>query len=776
MQLRNLYLLLETVAEKHPGNGLLIYSPGMVDAVGTTLTYPDLLSRAQLNANLIHKLDAGPGSIVLLHFNNHLDNLVWFWSVVCAGLIPALSTPFTNNAEQRKKHIAHLRQVLDDPICLTSKGLLSEFAKQDALRLRTIDSLTLGAESLNGYLQKDRLYFPVVQGQFKRADDLAVLMLTSGSTGNAKAVSLTHGQMLDSIAGKCDAHNTKESPFLNWVGVDHVACLTEIHLHAMWAGASQVHVQAADLVPHPLRFLQLIQRHRVAHSFAPNFFLASLRRALESPDATELRNSLDLSTLRTIVTGGEANVVETCVALTKLLNEHGASSNVLSPAFGMTETCGGSIYSKDCPRRDIECNNEFATVGSCISGMDMRITDDSGKDIGRDVAGNLEVRGPVVFSKYYNNPKATSDSFHDGWFITGDRGIIDSLGQLTLTGRAKETVIINGVNYFPYEIETTLDDIPGAKPSYTLVFPHRRPGAQTETLCVVYLPTYAADDVLARVETSDAISKAIMLQTGVRPDVIPLDEVILQKSTLGKLPRAKIRSAFENGSFRAFQNSNGEIIASHKAASYEPPANEVEELISSVYEDVFDVPKQELGVKTNIFVMGVNSIDIIRVKQVLDKKLQLDVPIIMVMTNPSIRSLANALEDLRKPHVYNPMVVLQSQGSKTPLWLIHPGMGEVLVFLALASHFTDRPVYAIRARGFEEGELPFSSISEVVTTYHAKIKATQPTGPYAIAGYSYGSMIAFEITKLLNRNADEVKFLGILNLPPHIAFRMRQLD
>ena len=124
------------------------------------------------------------------------------------------------------------------------------------------------------------------------------------------------------------------------------------------------------------------------------------------------------------------------------------------------------------------------------------------------------------------------------------------------------------------------------------------------------------------------------------------------------------------------------------------------------------------------------------------------------------------------------MVVLQSQGQETPLWLIHPGVGEVLVFLGLASHFTGRPVYAMRARGFEKGESFFSSIEEMVTTYVRRIRTVQPNGPYALAGYSYGAMVAFEIAKRLTNQEgeNEVKFLGIFNLPPHIKTRMRQLD
>jgi thioesterase domain-containing protein len=84
-------------------------------------------------------------------------------------------------------------------------------------------------------------------------------------------------------------------------------------------------------------------------------------------------------------------------------------------------------------------------------------------------------------------------------------------------------------------------------------------------------------------------------------------------------------------------------------------------------------------------------------------------------------------------------------------------------------------VYALRARGFGEGQTVFSDINDAVSTYHAAIKERQPRGPYAIAGYSYGSMLAFEIAKRLEAAGDEVRFLGSFNLPPHIKARMRQL-
>lgn len=143
-------------------------------------------------------------------------------------------------------------------------------------------------------------------------DDPAIFMLTSGSSGNAKAVCLRHGQFITGVLGKSKHHETTpDDTFLNWISMDHVANLSEIHLHAMSLGAEQVHVQAADLLERPSSFLSLLHKHHAAYTFAPNFFLAALRRQLEDNSGSASRaRYFDLSSLKALISGGEANVVD----------------------------------------------------------------------------------------------------------------------------------------------------------------------------------------------------------------------------------------------------------------------------------------------------------------------------------------------------------------------------------------------------------------------------------------------------------------------------------
>lgn len=776
--LDDLKALLESTVDKHAARYIIAYPLGNTDT-GQKIKYSELRAQARTNALLLGSIHGfRKGRVILLHFKDHLDNIIWFWSALYAECVPVMSTPFTNNLEQRGKHIRHLHTLLRDPLCLTRSNLLGDFSGQDILNPATIESLGCPRVASNN-THRESSTNPAVS-------NTAMLMLTSGSSGNVKAVCLSHEQVLAAIKGKASVVKLHEGhPFLNWVGLDHVAGLIEIHLQAMYLGMDQIHVQPADLISEPSMFLNLISRHRVSRSFAPNFFLAKLRQTMEPYISDAIDKELDLSCLSLLASGGEANLVHTCDAVSKLLGKYGAPDNVIVPGFGMTETCAGAIYNINCPSYDLQRQHEFASVGKCMPGIRIRVTVSSkaARLASLGEPGNLEVSGLVVFKSYYNDVLASKDAFtDDGWFKTGDQAIIDSAGNLTLIGRTKETMIINGIKYLPHELESSIEEasIAEVTSSYTVCFSYRSKGSETEQLCVVYLPTYVPEDIEARIRTVNAVVEIVMLQTGIRPYVLPLNRSVLQKSTLGKISRTRIRTAFERNDYKQYQESNDEMIKSYKqlkAVGGSKPANDMERFLVREFCEALGLCEDETNVNDSIFETGVTSIDLIKLKRRIEKQLSLsiEIPMIIMLKNPTMRALAKSIQHPNSSTAYDPVVKLQHQGHKIPLWLVHPGVGEILVFLGLAKHMTDRPVYALRARGFNFGETYFENIKEVVSSYHAAIKATQSVGPYALAGYSYGTMLAFEIAKVLESNGDDVSFLGSFNLPPHIKDRMNQL-
>lgn len=220
---------------------------------------------------------------MLVHFDRHCGHFDWFWAVTITGLTPAISTPFVSDTGQRRKHLIHLFDLFRDPIILTTTALESEFLNLEHLRIRTVESMVQTNQQVNEFVSEtmckpatgcidDHLNGFFSSGEHSR-DDLAILMLTSGSTGNAKAVCLRHNQIIQATKGKSQHLKlSADDRFLNWIGMDHVANMVEMRLGAMYLCAEQVHVQASDLLIDPLKFLGLLDKHRISYAFPPTSF------------------------------------------------------------------------------------------------------------------------------------------------------------------------------------------------------------------------------------------------------------------------------------------------------------------------------------------------------------------------------------------------------------------------------------------------------------------------------------------------------------------------
>ncbi|KAL9112105.1 MAG: hypothetical protein Q9227_003482 [Pyrenula ochraceoflavens] len=776
MHCPSLLSLLQNAASLNPSCGLLIQAS---DPTSTfyRIPYSVLLRESQKRSSILRHLTGfQEGSPILLHFEEHSETLFWFWAVLWADAVPVLTGTFSHIPEQRQRYLDSLASLLTDPICITSEKLAHLFEGNKRLYTRTAESLQIKP---NGTSALDPPYKRV-----QRYTDLAMLMLTSGSTGAPKAVRLRHSQILSAVASKSSFRKLPaEKPFLNWIGLDHVASIVEIHLTAMYSGLDQIHLYATNVIAEPLKFLDVLSNYQVTRTFAPNFFLAKLLSALKTLPEDARSTRWNFANLRWLGSGGEANDTVVCSGIAEALSNHGAPQDVLVPGFGMTETCAGIIYNLNCPSYDKHCAYPFTSLGKCIPGVKMRVTLPSiGQDTliaAVDEPGNLELCGSAVFDGYFRNSEATAEAFTaDGWFKTGDQAIIDASENLRLTGRVKETMIINGLKHYPQDVETVVNQALSSNISRLVCFPYRGPGSDTEQVCLAYTIRKDLTDTHDYLKVQDLIVQLVVLHIGARPYVLALaDDSDLPTTTLGKISRARMRALLENGHFRTQEELQRSRILDRQKPNTEEKPSDAERLLLEDFQEAFGIDSASLGLDTPIFEFGVTSIDIIRLKKRLGDRLDAEIPITTLLLNPTPRTMAQALRDLSSPKVYDPIVPLRTTGSKTALWLIHPGVGEVLVFLNLAKKMPlDRPIYALRARGFDSGQNFFSDIAEAVDTYFLAIKRTQPAGPYAIAGYSFGTMLAFEVCKRLEQSGDEVRFMGSFNLPPHIKWRMRQLD
>ncbi|KAI3537574.1 hypothetical protein CABS03_09762 [Colletotrichum abscissum] len=248
------------------------------------------------------------------------------------------------------------------------------------------------------------------------ASEPAVLMLTSGTTGRAKAVQLSHDQILASLEGKAKSAGPQSGgPYLNWIVKDHVSCLTENHLLAMYMGFYQVHLSADEVLSNPVQLLNMVSRHRVWRTFAPHSFLAKLSRELVLEQTSSSDGDLDLGCLQWLDSGGEANTVDVCEAFQTQLEKYGARKDIIVLGFGMTETCAGCVYNANYPTYDRGQNHQHVDVGKGVPGLQLRVRLLDGNSpsafANAGQVGLLELSGDVVFDGYFNDRGSKAAAF-----------------------------------------------------------------------------------------------------------------------------------------------------------------------------------------------------------------------------------------------------------------------------------------------------------------------------------------------------------------------------
>jgi acyl-CoA synthetase (AMP-forming)/AMP-acid ligase II len=262
--------------------------------------------------------------------------------------------------------------------------------------------------------------------------------------------------------------------------------------------------------------------------------------------------------------------------------------------------------------------HEFLDLGRPINGCEMRIVDPAdGSTLRPDgESGELQVRGPMLFVRYYNNADATSSSFVEGgWYRTGDVGIIEN-GVMRLSGRIKDTVIVHGVSYGIPELETHLQNVEGVTHSFLAAAPYRAPGQETEGFIVFYSPTFDLDgpDASTKLFATHRALRDICVKMITLPPqfIVPIPVNQMEKTTLGKLSRARLISLFKQGQLAKHIARSEELLSEARGATFVAPSTEAEKALAKIYAGIFNLAESEMSASDNFFELGGTSIDVIR--------------------------------------------------------------------------------------------------------------------------------------------------------------------
>ncbi|SFO54465.1 long-chain acyl-CoA synthetase [Pseudonocardia ammonioxydans] len=421
--------------------------------------YADLHTRAAAVAGDLRSRGVDPGDRVGLVLPNVPAYPIVFYGALLAGAIVVPLNPLLKRAE--------LEYFLNDSgmqIVYAWDGGSDEVSQAaDSAGVTEIEVPATGPTELSG--------IPITEPVNRAANDTAVILYTSGTTGRPKGAELTHHNL------SSNASTTAET--LIEITADDVimGCLPLFHVFGLTCGLNAA-VRAGStltLLPRfdPAKALHVVARDKVTvFEGVPTMYAA----ILHSPAAT----GADMSSLRTCITGGSAMPVE---VLANFESQFGCR---VFEGYGLSETAPVASFNQ--PSRP----SRPGTIGFPVRGCEMRVVDDEGHDVPEDENGELVIRGENVMKGYWNKPDATAEAFVDGWFRTGDVATKDRDGFFTVVDRKKDLIIRGGYNVYPREVEESLYGHPAVAEAAVIGIKHADLGEEVGA-AVALKPNNQAD-------------------------------------------------------------------------------------------------------------------------------------------------------------------------------------------------------------------------------------------------------------------------------------------
>ncbi|MFF4383663.1 fatty acyl-AMP ligase [Kitasatospora sp. NPDC001547] len=520
-----------------------------------SLTYAELDAEARRVASWLQERCA-PGDRAMLLHPAGLPFVTAFLGCLYAGVV-AVPSPMPGQFQYQQRRVARIAGDADLAVALTDVGQLGE-AQQWAgagglgLPVAASDAPDFGDAA-------------AWRDHAAAAGDLALLQYTSGSTGDPKGVMVDHANLLHNADSFGRALGfTERTNFGGWIPLYHDMGLMAQTLPGLFLGSQVVLMSPMAFLKRPHHWLRLIDRYDIGLSAAPNFAYELCTRRVTDQQIAEL----DLSRWRFAANGSEPNQASTLRDFAERFAPAGFRAEQFAPSYGMAEaTVFISARSTRPPVfravdaqalekhlvQDPEPGAPVRELVGCgdVPDLDVRIVDENGNVLPDGTTGEIWLRGPSVARGYWGRPDATEEAFHartadgDGPYLrTGDLGALVD-GEIFVTGRTKDLLIVHGRNLYPHDIEHELrlqhpELATLAGTAFTVPVP------QEEVVVVHEVRGRFTEEQLR--ELAAALRATVHREFGVHAaGVVLLRPGAVRKTTSGKVQRGEMRSLFLSG-------------------------------------------------------------------------------------------------------------------------------------------------------------------------------------------------------------------------------------
>lgn len=504
------------------------------------ITYGELFEKASLYCGAYQALGIERGANIFIQLNLGDDLLYSFLGAMLGGYVPSIIAPPGERQEPGHywKQLLNQCQRFEGAWLLTSPDHVSLVASM----LGVTAVRTFGINTVREHLRPS-------SRQTLKSSEIALLQHSSGTTGIRKGVALTHRAILDQIVRYAQVLSLDtDDVVVSWLPLYHDMGLISSFLLPMATGTPLVLLDPFEWALAPWTLLTAISTHRGTLTWLPNFAFHFLARV---PLDQTLK--LDLSTMRAFINCSEPCKAEAFEVFENRFREFGVTKGQLQISYAMAEAVfavtqtpigrsqNALLVSASMLRLGrLQIASEYAdqkklmSVGKLLPDMQVRILDEHGHELPEGNIGEIALSSPYMFDGYYREPATTSASILDGFYLTGDLGAFLE-GQLYITGRKKDLLIVNGKNYYAHDIEAIVDQVAGVKAGrcVALGLPNLAMGSE----CIhVIAESDASNEQFANIGRE--IKSALQQRMGIliaKAYVVPQKWLI--KTTSGKISR-----------------------------------------------------------------------------------------------------------------------------------------------------------------------------------------------------------------------------------------------
>jgi len=546
--------LLINAARDYPDHGVGYVKP---DNTIHFDTYPDLLDKGKRLLRGFNLSGVKTGDKIILSLTDCEEIIPIVWACFLGGIIPALlQPPFTfteyNPAAEKAQKIFKL---LEDPWVILSHDHLESWSVSGIPKSQLIDISSLSLDH------------PVSGFPELTADDLALIQFSSGSTGDPKGVLLSHQNIIintdDIMTG---LKMQPEDIIASWMPLYHDMGLMGFHISLVHNGATHYLINTMDFVKNPLLWLDVLSDQKVTISGCPNFGQMLVNRSVKRRKTGDW----DLTNLRVVFNAAEPISVPIMQDFIHNLSEFNLRPEAMFPAYGLAEATLAVTFApleeqaevlrfqrisllRDgiavVADQDEKNTMELVNLGRHLTHCTVKITDETGAEVGEGIVGSVRVSGENVSAGYYRNEEATRQTFIDGWLHTGDLGFLYK-GDLFIMGRLKDIIFVNGINYYAHDLEIVIHPLEGVTSGKIVIAGYFDENEGRDKLLVFLV---GSDNEMTRA-TFLRIKNHLKQMLGLHPNTfIPIKSNDIPRTSSGKIQRYKMVNRFLRGEFKVIR-------------------------------------------------------------------------------------------------------------------------------------------------------------------------------------------------------------------------------